>query len=125
MLKLSGWVRVNAVRRVSTADGFTEIGFVAILRIVGGTMSTPEADVSLKLWSCVGSAGVVNPPDSGKVIFNNSIVLLSPAGRPGGGVIEPEDRLATEARIGVETVTATIRYGVVPVEGLYVTLFVP
>lgn len=83
-------------------------------------MSTPEADVSLKLWSCVGSAGVVNPPDLGKVIFNNSIVLLSPAGRPGGGVIEPEDRLATEARIGVETVTATIRYGVVPVEGLYV-----
>lgn len=63
-------------------------------------MATPQEDVSLKLWSCVGSAGVVNPSDLGKVIFYNSIVQLGPAGRPGEGV-EPEDRLASEARIGV------------------------
>jgi hypothetical protein len=82
-------------------------------------MSSPAEDVSLKLWSCVGSAGVVNPPDLGKVIFNNSIVQLGPSA-PSGGVIESENRLGSEARIAGETITATIRYGVVPVEGLYV-----
>jgi len=71
-----------------------------------------------KIWSCVGSAGVVNPPDLGKVIFNGSIVQL--VGLPGTSEVSGP---ATEAIIDGQTVTATIRYGVVAVEGLYAAYY--
>jgi hypothetical protein len=86
------------------------------------TVSSPPVEPAgyNKIWSCVGSAGVVNPPDLGKVIFNNSIVQL--VGLNGASQVNGP---ATEARIDGETVTATIRYGVVAVEGLYAGYYNP
>jgi hypothetical protein len=66
-----------------------------------------------KPWSCVGSAGVVNLPDIGKIVFNKSIAQLGPS-RP----VVVEQQPAELAR-GTQTVSAVIRYGVVAVDGVF------
>ncbi len=66
-----------------------------------------------KLWSSVGSAGILDVADQGKVVFYNSIVQLGAAGLTG---------VATEARAAAvfpPTVYthALLRYGVTAVDG--------
>jgi hypothetical protein len=70
-------------------------------------------DDSQKLWSCVGSAGVVNLPDVGKILFNQSIAQLGPASPVVVHQVEP-------SALPTQTITAIIRYGVVPVGGVYI-----
>lgn len=80
------------------------------------------AQDSQKLWSCVGSAGVVNLPDIGKIIFNQSVAQLGP-GAPVVVTQGVQKEAAARVLPGTETVTAVIRYGVVPVDGVYVSDF--
>jgi hypothetical protein len=70
-------------------------------------------DDSQKLWSSVGSAGVVNLPDIGKILFNQSVAQLGPASPVVIHTVEP-------SALPTQTITAIIRYGVVPVDGVYI-----
>ena len=65
------------------------------------------------MWSSVGSVGVLNSSDGGKVLFTGSIAqlgigIIGPL--PSAGALIEERRI--EERIGVPTVTATLRYPV-------------
>ena len=74
-------------------------------------------DDFVKAWTCVGSAGVVNLPDIGKIIFNNSIAQLGPASSV---VVGPPAESAADAKLlRTQTTTAVIRYNVVAVDGVY------
>jgi hypothetical protein len=74
-------------------------------------------DDFVKAWTCVGSAGVVNLPDIGKIIFNNSIAQLGPARAV---VVGPPVESAADAKLlTTQTTTAVIRYNVVAVDGVY------
>src|ERR1051325_8414960 len=65
---------------------------------------------SNKLWSCVGSAGIVDPADIGKVVFVGSVAQM-----PGIVLAPPE----TGPRAVVAPPTkAVIRYPVTPVDGV-------
>jgi len=67
---------------------------------------------SNKLWSCVGSAGTVDPADIGKVVFAGSVVQM-----PGVviGPVEPGARVSVPPRPQAK---AVIRYSVTPVDGV-------
>jgi hypothetical protein len=79
-------------------------------------MSDIKFDYS-KLWSCVGSAGAVNPADSQKVVLSNSAVQLGPSL---GGIVQEKVARAAAPPVGLptETIQAVIRYGVTPVTGV-------
>jgi hypothetical protein len=61
------------------------------------------------MWSSVGSVGAVNNTDTGKVVFIGAIAQL---GVGIGGITSEPVVAPIEERIGVPTVTATIRYPV-------------
>jgi hypothetical protein len=63
------------------------------------------------MWSSVGSVGVMNNTDAGKVVFIGSIAQL---GVGIGGATTGSVGPRIEERIGLPTVTATLRY---PVQG--------
>lgn len=63
-----------------------------------------------KLWSCIGSAGIVNPADTGKVVFAGPVAQLP------GLVLAPPDP-AARAVVFPQT-SAVIRYPVTPVDGV-------
>jgi hypothetical protein len=70
-----------------------------------------------ELWSSVGSAGAVNPPDIGKVELVGSVVQLGAT----GGVIAASRQTAArraDAVAGPAT-QAVIRYGVTAVDGAF------
>jgi hypothetical protein len=63
-----------------------------------------------KLWSCVGSAGIVNTADISKVVFAGCVaqlpgVVLAPPNTAAGAVVFPQ-------------IKAVIRYPVTPVDGV-------
>src|SRR5215475_13941282 len=64
-----------------------------------------------QFWSSAGSAGTVNIPDIGKVVFDNSIVQLQ-------GIDLVFSQSAPLAALPVVQTQAVIRYGVTPVEGV-------
>jgi hypothetical protein len=79
-----------------------------------------------KLWSSIGSAGVVDPADVANVVTSGSIAQLGPAI---GGVVGVGGTASSEAEMQARVATgapglpryqkqAVIRYSVVPVEGL-------
>jgi hypothetical protein len=71
-----------------------------------------------KLWTSVGSAGTVNPPDAGKVVLAGSLVQLGGL----GGVINPSPGAAVRRSIGPgqgPESQATIRYNVTAVDGVF------
>jgi hypothetical protein len=71
---------------------------------------TPDIN---KIWTTVGSAGTVDEADVNKVFFDRSIVQM-------GNVIGGNQPTAsTSALIMQQTQSATIRYNVTPVEGLF------
>jgi hypothetical protein len=73
-------------------------------------MATP------RLWSSVGSAGTVNPPDAGKVVLVGSLVQLGAM----GGVINPSEGTAVARTFGSGPETqAVIRYNVTAVDGIF------
>jgi hypothetical protein len=63
-----------------------------------------------KLWSCVGSAGIVDTGDIGKVVFTGSVAQMP------GIVVDPPE-IATRAVVRPQT-KAVIRYPVTPVDGV-------
>jgi hypothetical protein len=63
-----------------------------------------------KLWSCVGSAGIVNPADIGKVVFTGPVAQM-----PGVVVAPPQ---AAERAVVRPQTKAVIRYPVTPVDGV-------
>ena len=71
-----------------------------------------------KLWSTVGSAGMVNVSDLSKIVFTNSIAQLGPSGPSS---VNPETKTAaTATRIIIGTPEqAVIRYPVTPVDGVF------
>jgi hypothetical protein len=71
---------------------------------------------NVNLWSSVGSAGTVNPPDLGKVVLAGSIAQLGAT----GGVVSASPQVAA-ARTGRGTgagpgTQAVIRYGVAAID---------
>lgn len=66
-----------------------------------------------KLWSCVGSAGVVGVADSAKVDFVGAIVKLH-----GFDIVIAQQAQKPEAALPFTETQAIIRYGVTPVDGL-------
>ena len=65
---------------------------------------------SNKIWTTVGSDGIVDEDDTGKVFFDGSVVQL-------GQIPVIEDLVLTATQIG--TSSAVIRYNVTPVDGLF------
>jgi hypothetical protein len=63
-----------------------------------------------KLWSCVGSAGIVDTGDIGKVVFAGSVAQLP-------GVVLQPPQPGTSAVVHPQT-KAIIRYSVTPVDGV-------
>jgi hypothetical protein len=63
-----------------------------------------------KLWSCIGSAGIVDTADVGKVVFAGSVAQL-----PGIVLEPPEPAASTVVRPQTK---AVIRYPVTPVDGV-------
>ena len=66
-----------------------------------------------RLWSSVGSAGAVNPPDIGKVVLVGPIAQLGEL----GGVVSGSPKVA--ARGAGPGTQAVIRYGVTAVDGAF------
>jgi hypothetical protein len=77
-------------------------------------------DDKLKIWSSVGSAGILNQADLAKVTLHQSIVqlgvdIVSPPTQEG----TPAARPAVQPGLGIPTVQAVARYNVTPVDGLF------
>jgi hypothetical protein len=71
-------------------------------------------DDKLKIWTTVGSAGILNSGDLAKVTLHQSIVQL-------GTDILPPPPASTAAQAGppLPTQRAVVRYNVTPVDGLF------
>jgi hypothetical protein len=74
----------------------------------------------LKIWTSVGSAGILNQADLAKVTLHQSIVQL------GVDIISPQvpdsttaARATGQPAPGIPTVQAVARYNVTPVDGLF------
>jgi len=77
-------------------------------------------DDKLKIWTSVGSAGILNQADLAKVTLHQSIVqlgvdIVSPPTQEGGAAARP----AGQPGLGIPTVQAVARYNVTPVDGLF------
>jgi hypothetical protein len=70
-------------------------------------------DDKLKIWTTVGSAGILNPADLAKVTLHGSIIQL------GIDISPPPPVAAARRLIGLPTVQAVARYNVTPVDGLF------
>lgn len=76
----------------------------------GAQAQTPEIN---KIWTTVGSTGTVDEADVSKIFFDRSIAQM-------GNVIGGNQPTApTNVLIPQQTQSATIRYNVTPVEGLF------
>jgi hypothetical protein len=64
-----------------------------------------------KIWTTVGSTGTVDEADVSKIFFDRSIVQM------GNVIANPTN--TTSALIPQQTQSATIRYNITPVEGLF------
>ena len=69
-----------------------------------------------KLWSCVGSAGVVDPADVERVVMIGPVIQLGPGG--GAVVGDLAEAAAPPAAPKFQTIQAVVRYGVTPVAGV-------
>jgi len=77
-------------------------------------------DDKLKIWTSVGSAGILNQADLAKVTLHQSIVqlgvdIVSPPTQEGAATARP----AGQPGLGIPTVQAVARYNVTPVDGLF------
>ena len=72
-------------------------------------------DDKLKIWTTVGSAGVLNSTDLAKVNFHQSIIQL------GTGIVPPppQPAAAPQADQPFPAQKAVVRYNVTPVDGLF------
>jgi hypothetical protein len=61
-----------------------------------------------KLWSCVGSAGIVDPADVGKVVFAGPVAQMP-------GLVLPD---TGNTAVAPPPTKAVIRYPVTPVDGV-------
>jgi hypothetical protein len=68
----------------------------------------------LKIWTTVGSAGTLSATDLAKVSLDNSVISL-------GHSIAPPAGTAGDPSIVLPRLTATVRYNVTPVDGLFPT----
>lgn len=76
----------------------------------GAQAQTPDIN---KIWTTVGSTGTVDETDVSKVFFDRSIVQM------GNIIVGPQPIAAPGGLILQQTQSATIRYNVTPVEGLF------
>jgi len=67
----------------------------------------------MKVWTTVGSAGTLNAADLAKVSLKNAVIALGHEIAP-PAASEPEDPRAV-----IPLATATVRYNVTPVDGLF------
>jgi hypothetical protein len=72
-------------------------------------------DNKLKIWTTVGSAGILNQADLAKVTLHGSIIQL------GVDIATPPPAAAARplSQIGLPTIQAVARYNVTPVDGLF------
>jgi hypothetical protein len=84
----------------------------------GAAMEVQMDDLS-KVWTTVGSVGILNQADLAKVHFNQSVIQL------GAELLPPTTaQIATEVPdfgLIFPTIQAVVRYNITPVDGLFVT----
>lgn len=82
------------------------------------TSTTVMADdfVDRKAWTTVGSAGTVDEADAGKVVFQGSVVAFPEILPP---LPKAQAALNPQGVLPTVTTTATIRYNVTAVDGLF------
>jgi hypothetical protein len=74
--------------------------------------------VDRKAWTTVGSAGTVDEADTGKVVFSGSVVAF-PEILPPTTSVQAEANANAQIVLPTVTTTATIRYNVTAVDGLF------
>ncbi len=75
----------------------------------------PYPPINTKVWSCVGSAGVVDVADIGKVDFVRSVVKLHGIELVNASLISNvAERPSAPAAVGSVQTQAVIRYGITP-----------
>lgn len=82
------------------------------------TFSTAQADdfVERKAWTTVGSAGTVDEKDIAKIVLQGSIVAFPEILPP---TQNAQAEFSAQLALPTETTTATVRYNVTAVDGLF------
>lgn len=95
-------------RNILNFRNFTVIFCLVISIFSGAQGQTPDIN---RIWTSVGSTGTVDEADVNKIFVDRSIVQM------GRVITDPVN--TSSALLPQQTQTATIRYNITPVEGLF------
>src|SRR5690348_4134867 len=88
-------------------------GFLLLSLVSVGANAQQRAPDEAKIWTTIGSAGILDKNDINKVFFDHSIVQ---AGITLGGT---QSVARNPALLPVQTESAIVRYNITPVDGLF------
>lgn len=101
---------------------FCSLAFLAVTLLTLTLTATAQTPDYKKIWTTVGSAGIVDEADTTKTFFDRSVVqlgkvlILQPGTQAAEAAPTPMNRVNT---IAFPTESAVVRYNITPVDGLF------